>query len=262
MKINDIIIEAVNADTGTPQSPSIGNRLKGAWQGFQQSRAQQAATVAGGQNLQMEFNAWKQFATQRAPVVNMKDPATLQRQLQAWADTRYPSSKDQVDVSKVRPNNRTDIQNYITNRYSTALANRESGSTPTPQSKPNMANEILNRLVTQAETAGDRIGADDVTKELSNLDLSPIDRRELTKQILEKLQGYGIDVATAPGGANPGEAPTLSAGVSIVSSDPIVLSYKTREFALNSQNQWVLFGSKKLATPEMTKFLNKQAQAL
>jgi hypothetical protein len=209
----------------------------------------------------MEFNAWKQFATQRAPVVNMKDPAILQQQLQAWADTRYPSSKDQVDVSKVQ-NSPRDIQNYITNRYNTALANRQAGAVAKPKDAVNPANEILNRLVDRAEQAGDRIGADDVTKELAALNLSPVDRRELTKQILDKLKGYGIEIATAPGGANPSEAPTLAPGVKIISSDPVVLGYDKREYALNSQNQWVTFGSKKLASPEMARFLNKQAQVL
>ena len=241
---------------------ALGRGIKGAWQGVQKSQAQRAATAAGGTNLQAELGAWKQFATQRAPVVNMKDPATLQQQLQAWADSRYPSSKGQVDVSKVRAGNQTDIQNYITNRYNTAMANRTAGAGAKTQNTGNVANDILNQLVARAEQAGDRIGADDVTKELSTLQMSPMDRRELTKQILEKLKGYGIDVASSPYGANPGEAPTLSPGVRIISSDPVVLGYDKRKYALNRQNQWVTFGTSKLASPEMAKFLNKQAQAM
>ena len=301
MKINEIIVEALNQSTGTPNGstnpgyqndevhvdPRTGeadfsglkqawqgakmlgrgvanlpNRIKGAVAGVQASQAQRAATVAGGQNLQLEFNAWKQFATQRAPVVNMKDPATLQTQLQDWADTRYPSSKGQIDVSKVRAGNQTDIQNYITNRYNTALANRTSSAGAKTQNTPNVANEILNKLVGRAEQAGDRIGADDVTKELSAFQLSPIDRREMTKQILEKLKGFGIEISAGPNGANPGQAPTLSPGVRVISSDPVVLGYDKRKYALNRQNQWVNFGSSRPTSPEMAKFLNKQAQAL
>ena len=57
MKINDIVIDE-----------GLGDRLKGAWQGFQHSRAQNKAVAAGGDNLQMELNQWKEYVTQRAPV--------------------------------------------------------------------------------------------------------------------------------------------------------------------------------------------------
>lgn len=305
VKINEIILEALNKGTGTPNpefSPEVdkvGNRnsdyeveypngapdfsgLKQASRGanmlgkgitkgakaagnFIASRIpgttanQQRAGAAEAARASKEWIAkWNQLVGTNPAI--QKDTASLHDYASQLA--RDMSGQQLFDPEMPTDMTPNGVSKYITNVVNrTLVANSTSRSSPS-QAGNNRANEILNRLVAQAEQAGDRIGADDVTKELTALNLSPIDRRELTQKILEKLKGYGIDIAAGPHGANPGEAPTLSPGVRIISSDPIVLGYDKRKYALNRQNQWVTFGSSRPASPEMAKFLNKQAQAL
>jgi hypothetical protein len=255
VKINDIVIDE-----------GLGDSLKGAWQGFQQSRAQNKAVTAGGANLQMELNQWKEYVTQRAPVVNMKDPATFQQEIKKWANTRYPSAGDEVDVSTVQPNNARSAQNYITNMYNTAMANRTAGKTAGSQSK-NVATELINKLIDKAETSGNRISLNDVSTEITASPeltrLNALDRRTMTKSIVDKLKDLGVEVVQDPHGVSTlADAPALSPGIGVVSSDPVVLSYDKRKYALNRSNQWVVFGSTKTASPEMNEFLNKQLRAM
>ena len=252
VKINDIVIDE-----------GLGDSLKGAWQGFQQSRAQNKAVTAGGANLQMELNQWKEYVTQRAPVVNMKDPATFQLEIKKWANTRYPSAGDEVDVSTVQPNNARSAQNYITNMYNTAMANRTAGKTAGSQAK-NVATELINKLINKAEVSGNRISLNDVSTEITAspelTKLSALERRTMTKSIVDKLKDLGVEVVQDPHGLL--DTPALSPGIGVISSDPVVLSYDRKKYALSRSNQWVVFGSTRTASPEMTEFLNKQLRAM
>jgi len=56
----------------------------------------------------------------------------------------------------------------------------------------------------------------------------------------------------------------LNPDVKVVSSaSPLVLRYKTQDFALSDDNMtWVRFGSNREASPEMSRFLHKQLRLL
>lgn len=92
-------------------------------------QTQRAAKKAAGPALALELADWKKFAAQRGPIVDMRNPEEFRKQLQTWSDSRYPSSKDQVDINQVVPNNQRSIDTYITNRFNTAMANRAAGVT-------------------------------------------------------------------------------------------------------------------------------------
>lgn len=54
----------------------------------------------------------------------------------------------------------------------------------------------------------------------------------------------------------------LATGVTVVSSSPVILKYKNKDYALTSNDTWVFLGSNKSPSAEMVAFLNKQLQSL
>jgi D-alanyl-D-alanine carboxypeptidase len=66
----------------------------------------------------------------------------------------------------------------------------------------------------------------------------------------------------APGASVQHQATPLASGVTVVSSSPVVLSYRNKDYALTNNDTWVFFGSNKSPSAEMVAFLNKQLQSL
>jgi hypothetical protein len=123
----------------------LGKGLQGAMKGIQTSQDLAAAKKAGGYNLELETNAANKFLAQRGAVTDMRDPATFQKELQDWAKKRYPGlDVSGINVTNVKPGSKSGVQDYVTQVYSTYMADRsnrsqnsEPSSTPastTPQS--------------------------------------------------------------------------------------------------------------------------------
>lgn len=187
MKINEIVSEAVNTNTGTPngnpapaaptqpapaqaQQPSSvaksGSKLaKGLWGAVKGAYATNRARAAGGENLQKEFDSWDKYVKQRGYVVNLKDPNVFKNELDTWTRNRYPSAGNDVDINKENISSIGGARNYITKMYHAAMTNRAAG----------------------------RVNQ------------------------------------TAPG---------LPKGVSIVSRDPIIVRYKSLDYAIGNNGQW------------------------
>ena len=150
MKINEVVNEAWY-DPVTKLVPGT------------QANIQSKARKIAGPGLKNELQDWKTYLAQRGPVMNMQDPDVFRKQLEFWADSRFPSSKDWIDVSQVDPKNNTSIENYIANRLNTAIANRSTGTTQ-PPGKPQepeptasvqepqqpASSDVLQQLMTQA----------------------------------------------------------------------------------------------------------------
>ena len=160
------------------------------------------------------------------------------------------------------------VTQYITSIVKSVL-NMTSPSAEVARTAQQSSNakQIINQLITQAEIAGDRISYSDINKILTTsgmitAQMDPADRRQTITNIAQLLKGHGIEIVKDLYGTAPGTNPILSQGVGVISSDPVVLQYDKRKYALNSQNRWVIFGSTKSASPEMERFLNKQLQVM
>ena len=144
MKINEIISEAVNTNTGTPNgdptstqqpSPAVksgGNLAKGLWGAVKGAYTTNRARAAGGEGLQKEFDSWDKYVKQRGYVVNMKDPNVFKNELDTWTKNRYPSAGNDVDINKEPISGIGGARNYITKMYHAAMTNRATGRVNQP----------------------------------------------------------------------------------------------------------------------------------
>jgi hypothetical protein len=228
---------------------AISKGVQGAVKGYQQARdnrnAIDQAKQAGGLNLELETNAANKFLAQRGAVSNMKDPATFQKELQAWASKRYPGlDTGAVDISKVRPGNINDVGNYVTQVYSTYMADRSNRSktaapatpastTPktTPQSSiinPSTGKPFASTAPTQAAPAATPAPT---TSSAPGPDAH--DEKDINHDMIP--------------------------GMEIVQQEPIIVKYKNREFGLDDQGQWVHLGSTKKPHQSFQAMLDKTA---
>lgn len=273
MKINEIVIEAVNPSTGTPnadpergwdqdtytghvdpntvQMPDfsgltqaaqgakmlgkgIARGAKNLYRTAKQSYALSSAKKAGGQNLQMEFDNWKKYKQMRGAVMDMSQIRNFQNELRNWANSRYTNVKDALDVRKVKT--ARDAERYITGMYSAAMANIQNPNLQKGNT-PKTPAPADNSPETDQPTTSPIVGADG----------KPLSR----------------SVATDPGKPVPHSPaePThdLVKGAQIIQQDPIIIKHKNKEYGLNDNGQWVHFGSTKVPHQSFQAFLDNQA---
>jgi len=229
---------------------ALSKGIQGAVKGYQQARntrqAIDQAKQAGGLNLELETNAANKFLAQRGAVTNLKDPATFQKELQAWAGKRYPGlDVGNIDVSKVRPGNKNDVQNYVTQVYSTYMADRAN--------KPKTAAPATKTAAAPAATQSTII--------------DPATGKPFAPATQPAAQPAPAATTAAPATAAP--APDahdekdikhdMVPGMEIVQQEPIIVKYKNREFGLDDNGQWVHLGGTKTPHQSFQAMLDKAA---
>lgn len=218
---------------------ALAKGVKGAVKGFNQSRDMNAARAAGGENLEYEFADAKKFIQQRGAVADMRNPQELQTAIQSWANSRYPSAKNSIDVSTVQPGNQRSIEDYITKMYSAAMSNRSMGQRATP-------------------AAGNTTTANTNNQQTSTL-IDPNTNKPFVTQPAQTTQSTQ-STAPAPDAHDAGdEKHDLAPGVEIIQQEPIIVKYKNKEYGLNDRGEWVHFGSTKVPHQSFQAFLDKQA---
>jgi len=298
VKINDVIKEAVNPSTGTPQGePADVNRADvPAYLRKQQGQKPLTPSEIGASTTQKAEPIQPAEPIPRA--TRFSKPAQQDPKIELAKKTWIDEWKKEVRANPTAAKDPDALQ-----KYATQLARDKTGNQLfTPEPPPGMApaqvaeyigavvektlsatsapvkqaqsdiharetKQIINTLIAQAEQSNDRIGYSDINKVLTDngaitANMEPLERRQTITNIAAMLKQQGIEITQGPNGTAPGVGPQLSPGIGIISSDPLVLSYDKRKYALNRSNQWVVFGSTKTASPEMTEFLNKQLRAM
>lgn len=277
MKINEIIVEAVNTSTGTPnpdlergwdqdtytgqvnpktvQMPDfsglsqaaqgakmlgkgISQGAKNLYRTAKQNYALNTAKKAGGQNLQMEFDNWKKYKEMRGATVDMSQIRNFQNELRNWANSRYTNVQDSLDVRQVKTAN--DAQRYITGMYSAAMANIQNPNLQKGKTSAATASDTAAAAAEPTDTATDSV--------IVGADGKPLSRSAATSQ-------PGKPVPHSP--AEPQH--DVVQGAQIIQQDPIIIKYKNKEYGLNDDGQWVHFGSTKVPHQSFQSFLDKQA---
>jgi len=226
---------------------ALAKGIQGAVKGYQQARntrtAIDQARQAGGLNLELETDAANKFLAQRGAVTNMKDPVTFQKELQAWASKRYPGlDTGAVDISKVRPGNTNDVGNYVTQVYSTYMADRSNR----PKTAPDAPASATPQTTPQSTIIDPATG-----KPFSGTTPAP------------------ATPAATPAAATAAPSPDahdekdiqhdMIPGMEIVQQEPIIVKYKNREFGLDDNGQWVHLGSTKTPHQSFQAMLDKTA---
>lgn len=230
---------------------ALAKGIKGAVKGFNQSRDMNQARAAGGDNLNLEFDAANKFIQQRGAVSDMRDPQELQKALQAWANSRYPSAGNAVDVSTVQPGNKRSIEDYVTKMYSTAMSNRSMGQTakPTPPANNTAAAGTANTQ--QTSTLIDPKTNKPFVTAPANQPATPA-----------PASAPATTQSTAPGPDAHDDKDIehdMVPGMEIIQKEPIIVKYKNREFGLNDQGEWVHLGGTKTPHQSFQAMLDKAA---
>ena len=264
MKINEIIVEALNKNTGTPNADTKSAKPKGFFGKFandwktgelgrdlgqgisqgakslyrtaKQNYALSTAKKAGGQNLQMEFDNWKKYKEMRGANIDMSQIRNFQNELRNWANSRYTNVKDSLDVRQVKT--AKDAQRYITGMYSAAMANIKNPNLQKGKTPAAVDTTVAANPTDTATTNSPIVGADG----------KPLSRSAATTQ------------TGRPMPHNPAELQhDLVQGAQIIQQDPIVIKYKNKEYGLNDEGQWVHFGTTKVPHQSFQAFLDSQA---
>jgi hypothetical protein len=227
---------------------AISKGVKGAVKGYQQARntrnALDQAKQAGGLNLELETNAANKFLAQRGAVSNMKDPATFQNELKAWASKRYPSlDTGAIDISKVRPGNANDVQNYVTRVYSTYMADRSNRPKTTAPSTNKTTTSIPQ--TTQSSIIDPSTGKP-FASAAPTQSAAPVTTPKSTAPAPDAHDEKDIKHDMVP-------------GMEIVQQEPIIVKYKNREFGLDDNGQWVHLGGTKKPHQSFQAMLDKTA---
>jgi hypothetical protein len=231
---------------------ALAKGIKGAVKGFNQSRDMNQARAAGGDNLNLEFDAFNKLVQQRGAVADMRDPAELQNTLKSWANSRYPSAGNAVDVSTVQPGNKRSIEDYITKMYSAAMSNRSLGIKPlTPDEEQAKKDKEAGKTTQPAQA--------------STL-IDPNTGKPFVTAPANQPATEPATTATAPSTAPGPDAHDdkdiehdMVPGMEIIQKEPIIVKYKNREFGLNDQGEWVHLGGTKTPHQSFQAMLDKAA---
>jgi hypothetical protein len=224
---------------------ALAKGIKGAVKGFNQSRDMNQARAAGGDNLNLEFDAANKFIQQRGAVSDMRNPQELQKALQAWANSRYPSAGNAVDVSTVQPGNKRSIEDYVTKMYSTAMSNRSMGQTAKNTAAAGTANTQQTSTLIDPKTNKPFVTAP------ANQPATPA-----------PASAPATTQSTAPGPDAHDDKDIehdMVPGMEIIQKEPIIVKYKNREFGLNDQGEWVHLGGTKTPHQSFQAMLDKAA---
>lgn len=236
MKINEILnegpLDLLQKAGGAIKGLARGG-IGGAVQGYQDVKQQQvatqaakASTQAANQNIKIELGKWNQYAAQRGASSDMKNPEVFRSELQQWANSRYPSAKNAIDVSKVNPTSASTVSKYITDMYNTAMANRSIGK-KAPTQQPSTAQQPASQAPQQ-----------------SSIYVPP-------------TVGSGPRAKTAEPAADV-QQQALAQGVKVISQEPIVISHDNRQYGLDDKGQWIHLKSGKVPAQSLQAFLSQQ----
>lgn len=238
MKINEVIAEAVNQSTGTPnaepaqqpaQKPGLWDRIKSKFAG--PSQQQQISQGIGAQANQMrvrtELTSFNQYLAQ-ATAGKEITPQLLQLATKKFIDKRYPGADQEVLAQIPKVTDVNTASQLVAQGYNSMMANMMSGDNEeTPQAAPKKA------------SAG------------------------------PQTTPSGIEVPFSAGGKPRQKAPAvdpeqaqqqaMAQGISVVSHEPIILRNKAgKEFGLNDQGQWIHLSSGKIPAEAYQAFLSQQ----
>lgn len=243
MKINEVIIEAVNQSTGTPNAepqqaqpapkkPGLWSKIRSKLSGQGQSNQQQIAQGIGAQANQLrirsELNRFNQFLSQ---ITSGKEvtPELLQLATKKFISRRYPGV-DQSVLDQLSKVSSVDTANQLVAQgYNSMMANITDGDDEEEAQRP------ATRVQTPpAQTPG------------------------------------GIEVPFSAGAGprktEPAASPeqqaqqqAMAQGISVISHEPIILRNKAgKEFGLNDKGQWIHLSSGKIPAEAYQAFLSQQ----
>jgi hypothetical protein len=279
VKINDIIREDLNTDTGTPNSnpagpaganafsqmtqqlnkrpaqtkkPNLWQRLKkgaqGAVAGVQHSRAQQALTQ--GQSFQVskemtsrELQNWQTYLNQYiAGTGGEVTPQSLKAAATQFTSKRYAAAGPTVlgKVNTVKDVNSANA--FITQAFNMAMTNQKAGVSPQTPTTTTQSPKVTSAQSNEVPTTPVSPG---VEKTPSGI--------EIPTNV-----GGGARKDTTTAAMEP-EQQAMAQGIKVVSQEPIILRTKGgKEYGLNDNGQWTHLASGKIPAEAYQQFLSQQ----
>ena len=267
VKINEVIVEAVNTGTGTPNpdikqgakmlgrgikkgAGAIGRGLKAGWQGAEKiasatadtigdiaQGAQQyipgtqdrTAKIANQQNAKPWIDRWNQ-GIRANPEINT--PEKLQQYASKLATTR--SGKQLFQVPLPKDMSKAGVTEYLTSIIGRVSAGLETGTTTDNKTQQTALPTTSQSTIVGADGKPITLGPDG----------KPVTQATALRPDAHDAKDAGHD--SVP-------------GAEIVQQEPIVMKYKNKEYGLNDKGQWVQFGSTKVPHESFQAFLDKHA---
>lgn len=253
MKINEIVVEAINTSTGTPNPDvnQIGNRnaeygvefpqgapdfsglkqaaqgakmlgrgvanlpsaVKGAVQGYQASQQQRAGREEIQQLVKPWIQQWNKTVGQNPDLAN--DPAALQDFASRMTKGKVPNLPAPADTRTGT------VEKYLS--------------------------DAVGKYLYAVDTPA-------VTSTNKNTNQVPLTRAQQIKQ--SRAQRAAQDTPPATPAAEP--APDMAPGLSVTSPEPIMFKFQGQNIGLGTQGQWINTKTKKAVDEPLQAFFNQE----
>jgi hypothetical protein len=257
VKINEVIVEAINTGTGTPNpefSPEVdrvGNR-----------NSEYEVEFPNGAP---DFSGLKQ-AAQGAKMLG-KGVANLPGAIKGAVQGYQASQQQRVGREEIQQLVKPWIQQWNkTVGQNPEMANdpaalQDFASRMTKGKVPNLSVPADTRTGTVEKYLSDAVGkylyavdTPAVTSTNKNTNQAPLTRAQQIKQARAQRAAQG----TTPTELAPPAAPELATGVSVTSPEPIMFKFQGQNIGLGSQGQWVNTKTRKAVDEPMQAFFNQQ----
>lgn len=270
MKINEIVIEAVNPSTGTPNADPERGWDQDTYTGHVDPNTVQMPDFSGltqaaqgaktlGQGFKKGWQGVKKLAGGvRGAVQGFQGTSaqhTGQKETEEAAKHWATKWNEAVGADPTIAQNPTALQNFAKK----ITSNRINPAAPTDMSAPGVVKYLTTALGQYKATIA--IGGQPPPPPNDNAE--PEQAAAAPSRFVD---ADGNPMAAAPAQptkptAHDPQQPThdLVKGAQIIQQDPIIIKHKNKEYGLNDNGQWVHFGSTKVPHQSFQAFLDNQA---
>lgn len=249
MKINEVITEAVNQNTGTPnpeqsapeqpaqqpaqKKPGLWDRIKSKFTGpdQQQQISQGIGAQANQARIRTELRSFNQYLSQVTSGKTIT-PELLQTAAKNFIAKRYPDVDPDVLAQVTKVTDVNSANQVVAQGYNSMMANMMNEPEDVPQATPSGKAQSTPAQQTPAGI------------------------------IVPPSVGAGPRKTAAPDAeqqTQQAQQQVLAQGISVVSNEPIILRNKAgKEFGLNDKGQWIHLSSGKIPAEAYQAFLSQQ----